>query len=191
MSEYRIPEPKENPAAALVMFYKITKGIEYDDKIWDRKNFGRCMASASDLLEICKTYEESKKCLEELAEKFMKTDLSWTLETIVKHSFDWKQKKGDRNGFQNRKRFLDALNKQRSDSATPVKGELTSAGQILGSIGIIKVIGNADGGQNGSGDTPDGRTGKPMAPSALETKADRAVGGAEGQDRPGRNARLG
>jgi hypothetical protein len=176
MSEYKIPEPKENPAGALVMFYKITKGVEYDDRIWDRKNFGRCMASATDLLEICKTYEEAKKCLEELAEKFIKTDLSWTLETIVKHSFDWKQKKGDKNGFQNRKRFLNALTKQRSDNADPVKGTLLSAGQILDTLGNLQVIGNKLRIENGSGSRSDGGAGKQMEPSALEAEKDRRVG---------------
>lgn len=191
MNAYQIPEPSENPAAALVMFYKITRGIEYDDRIWDRKNFGRFMASASDLLEICKTYEEAKKCLEELASKFAATDLSWTFETIVKHSFDWKQKRGKRNDAEVRKRFHNALLQQRSDNAAPVKGELTSAGQILGSLGIIKVIGDSNGNQRGSGDTPDGGIGKRVEPDSLEKKKDRGLGEGEGKNGSGGASRLG
>lgn len=191
MSAYLIPEPSENPAAALVMFYKITRGIEYDDRIWDRKNFGRFMASASDLLEICKTYEEAKKCLEELSAKFSATDLSWTFETIVKHSFDWKQKRGKRNDAEIRKRFHNALLQQRSDNASPVKGELTSAGQILESVGVLKVIGNAVGGQVGSGHSQDGGVGKRVEPDTVEAKEDRRFGAGEGQDGSGGASRLG
>lgn len=141
MKPYIIAEPTENPIAALVILYKVTKGVDYDNRVWDKIHFGRATRSAKEILMILGSFETSKKCLEELAEKFESNDLSWTLETIVKHAFDWKLEKGDKkNVKQAKSRFLYQLNEQRSNSAIALNGTKTGPALLapLRDFGIIQ-----------------------------------------------------
>lgn len=176
MGEYAIPEPSENPAGSLVIYYKVTKNVEYDDRVWDRRNFGRFMSAASDLLEILNGFENAKKCLDELGTKFTSANLDWTLETVVRHAHDWKQKRGIRNGAESRKRFFDAVAKQRASDANMEKGKLTSAGEVLSTLGNIQVIGSAMRSQNGSGDIANGKPGSGMGKADMEAEKNRRVG---------------
>jgi len=157
--QYRIPDPKTDPIKALVIFYKITKNIEFDDRFWDSKNFARNMLSAKDLLKICGTFADSKLCLEQLSVQFDKANLSWTLETIVKHAYDWKSKQGGIDGNNVRARFRDALRDQRRGGENMGKGRIIAAGEILGSLGDLEVFKEADGSEIPRTDDKDERIG--------------------------------
>ncbi len=138
--EYRIPEPKDNPISALVIFYKVCKGIQYDDRSWDKIHFGRCTKAAKEIFIICKDFETSKQCIEELADRFDSKDLSWTLETIVKNVHDWILEKGGRiNVKQARTRFLHSLNEQRANNAIAFERNPTQSA-ILGTLRNIGII---------------------------------------------------
>jgi hypothetical protein len=79
----------------VVLIYKGAKGIPEEDKAWDRVNFPRYTKSAKLLLEIFNNnIGEIIACICELGEKFDRSDLTWTLETIVKHASEFKLKQG-------------------------------------------------------------------------------------------------
>lgn len=141
MKPYPIPEPTENPVAALVIFYKVTKGIEYDNRVWDKIHFARCMKAAKDILMALESFETSKKCIEELSDRFNSNSLTWSLETIVKHAFDWKLEQGEKkNVKQAKSRFLHQLNEQRANGATSLNGTKTGPALLapLRDFGIIQ-----------------------------------------------------
>ena len=75
----------------VVEHFKTLKGFE-GDKEWDKVHFSRCSVSAKSLLEYLGTPEVVKSCMDDIKKKMEKDGLSWTLETIVKHSPDWKKK---------------------------------------------------------------------------------------------------
>ena len=166
---YPIPEPFENPTAALVMNYKLLKGVEYDDRSWDKRHWMRCSKSAKELLEICDLYEVARRCMEELAENFNNSDLSWTLETITKHCHEWKQKRGKKDDAKSRQRFFDALINQRSNSQLKIEGTLNGA-EMVGSLRNIQVIQPDDGPKDGRGNPKDGGLGKGLGKEAVETE---------------------
>lgn len=167
---YEIAEPKKNPIGALVILYKISKGVEFDDKTWDKIHFKRCAKAAKDLLEICQTFDMSKKCLEELSKNFIEIECNWKLETVVSHAYDWMLKRSQRNDKQVRQRFLNAVAEQRSNLENKKQGTLASAGEILGSLGNLEVFRDTDGSKDGSGDSKDGGTGKGIPPAGMEEK---------------------
>lgn len=104
---YRVPDPRDNPGAFLVLLYKTMIKIEFDDRAWDKIYFARCMKRAMQLLETFEgDVQSAAKCMQELKERFESEGLSWTIETIIQYSFDWRadhQKKTDRGCLQ---RFL-------------------------------------------------------------------------------------
>ena len=171
MNDYLIPEPTKQPIQSLVIFYKVLKGIEYDDRLWDKTHFARNMSAAQDLIEICTSYNTAKKCIEMLSTQYDAKDLSWTLETIVKNSHEWLNK-GKRNDNKVRQRFFDALAKQRSGAINPKQGEVASSGEILSTLRNLQAFGDFLGDQGGTGDSPDGRNRKRMEQNHLETPKD-------------------
>lgn len=157
--EYEIPQPIKEPAKSLVIFYKVSKGIEYDDRLWDKKHFGRSMVSASELLEICKGFGPAKKCIQEIAARFDELGMSWTLETIVKQAHDWQVKRGIRNDAQIRKRFYDAVVKQRTNREGQDNGGPITAGEVLGSLGNLENLLDTSWGEERSADPVNGEIG--------------------------------
>ncbi len=170
MSDYEIPEPSKDPVSALVVYYKVLKGVEYDDRGWDRIHFPRCLRASKSLLEICKDYEQSKRCIDELASKFSEIDCSWSLETIVKHAHEWRQRRGKKNDIQSRKRFFDALAQQRANGTTKTKGDVVTGGQILGPLRNLQVFQSDDGTQERGRDSKDGSVGEGPQQDSLEAK---------------------
>ena len=171
---YKIPEPFENPTAALVMNYKLLKGVEYDDRSWDKRHWMRCSKSAKELLEICDIYEVARRCMEDLAESFKNSDLSWTLETITKHAHDWKQKRRKKDDAKSRQRFFDALADQRSNNAIKIEGTLNGA-EMVGSIRNIQIIQPDDGPKDGNRNSEDGGLGEGLGKEAVETEEARRL----------------
>lgn len=91
---YPMPDPKAEPQKCLVLSYKSRKGIPYDNRDWDKGNFGRCMAAAATLLGLCRDLGSAESCLNDLATEYESKSLSWTLETVARNAPDWLQKNG-------------------------------------------------------------------------------------------------
>lgn len=167
--EYPIPEPSKEPIKSIVIYYKVLKGVEYDDRVWDKCHFGRYSKSGKFLLQICGSFKLAKECIDEVSANLEEGGLSWTLETIVSKSHEWMNKQRGKDANKSRKRFLDALTRQRSDNALEIKGEEPS--QDIGSMGNIHVIQYKEWGSEGIGIKSDGGSDNRMGEEKLEKKA--------------------
>lgn len=109
---YLLPDPRVRPASFLTIVYKTMKSIEFDDRAWDKLYFARCNKRTTELLEILQgNVEVAVRCMQDLKERFENDNLSWTIETIVQYSFEWKaehSKKTDRDCM---RRFLGEFTK--------------------------------------------------------------------------------
>jgi hypothetical protein len=170
MGSYLVPEPAKEPIKALVIYYKVFKGFEYDDKLWDREWFPRSMLAAKKLIEICKSFDAAKTCIEQLASSYDEKELGWTLETIARNAHEWMLKRGGKDANKTRKRLHDALIKQRADGAIETKGRIVTAGEMLGSIGNLEIILAHNGNKDGSPDTSNGEPGERVQQMGLEAK---------------------
>jgi hypothetical protein len=140
MEEYRVPDPETQPIQCLVLAYKTTKGIEYDNREWDKIHFRRSTKAAKELFDICSNLRDADKCLLELATKFNDSDCTWTLETIVKHAHEWVSKQnGGHHGQQRRARFFKALNERGRSGQSYLEGpELKQISNPIRSLGITE-----------------------------------------------------
>jgi len=140
LKEYELPNPKEKPIAALVLSYKTLKGHEYDDRSWDKVNWGRVSKSAKLLIETCKDFTTSERCLSSLAAKFEDIGCDWTFETVLKHAHDWMQKNRGNSGTNARQRLFDAISKRRTEDKATQSGNLSSSGEILAGLRDMQII---------------------------------------------------
>ena len=84
---YRI----ETPGQEVVVAYKVLKGVEIEDRGWDRIYYPRFKRQAEDLLRFfAGDLSTSLKCLAGVSDWAGKKGLDWTLETVVKRASDWK-----------------------------------------------------------------------------------------------------
>lgn len=133
---YKLPNPETNPTACLVLSYKTLKGIEYDNRVWDKTNWGRCMRSASNILESLKTLKNADRCLLEISKKMEDSNLTWTLETIERHAHEWATKnikRENEHGLSARARFFADLAKSRTEGEGAASGE-ESAGEAISAM---------------------------------------------------------
>src|SRR5436853_6658856 len=88
---YRLPDPDKNPESFLVILYKTFKRVKYDDRSWDKIYFARCMKKTKELLEILEgDVRKATQCLRDLKDRFEGDGLSWTIETVIQYSFEWR-----------------------------------------------------------------------------------------------------
>lgn len=171
MSDYRIPIPEKEPIAALVMLYKISRGVEFDDRSWDIVHWPRSMRDAKKLLAICGDYETSKRCLTDIAEQFSSGGLRWFFSTVVSHAHDWKLENGGKKDVkQVRTRFLNSLNEQRANSAIAFEGTV-SGPALLGPLRDLRIIQPENGNEIRSGVELRDGDGKGPRKTDLEEKA--------------------
>lgn len=157
---YRIPNPKTDPIKAIVVYYKVLKGIEFDNRDWDEENFLRHIPPAKKLLKNCKSFELAKKCLEEFSEMFSSLGRYWSLDAVVKHSFDWMIKRGGVNDKQVRTRFFDAVAKSRPSYTNQAEGISLTSGEMLNSLRNLEVLQPENGTQRREADSANGSSGK-------------------------------
>jgi hypothetical protein len=84
----------------IITSYKLLQGVKQDDRKWDKLYYSRFVRAAKQLETVFDgNWEIIKKCLIEISDGFTKSNLSWTLDTVVKHAYNWKLKreKGDAN----------------------------------------------------------------------------------------------
>lgn len=87
------PYKIETPLQKVVCCWKVLTGHKKDDRAWDKINWARNAKSAQLLLDYFDgDYQRAIRCMQELMEYFKKEELSYTLETILKWSSDWKAK---------------------------------------------------------------------------------------------------
>lgn len=172
--EYRIPEPKENPTAALVMYYKaVLKQTPYADRTWDKKHWSRTSKAAADLLSICGSYEAARACLDKVSDDLK--DKSWTFETIVRWAHEWKAKQGGKDyGATNSASFFSAVAKQRSKTKFEGLRKSSSPGEILDVVRNMQKLSHPPGeGDDGTTGKPDDQSLAGIRKEALETTPDR------------------
>lgn len=174
--EYRIPEPKDDPTAALVMYYKaVKKGIPYDDRDWDKTHWARSAKAASAVLKTCGSYEAARACVDHVSESM--GEKSWTLETIVRWAHEWKAKQGGKDyGTTNSARFFGAVAKQRTASKFTELRAVSTSGQILDGIRDHQRL-SYPAGETGRGAAggPDGDAVAGVPENAMEAEADRGI----------------
>lgn len=133
---YKLPNPETNPAACLVLSYKTLKNIQYDNRSWDKTNWGRCMRSAVNIIETLKTLKNADRCLLEISRKMEDSGLTWTLETIERHAHEWATKnikRENENGLSARARFFADLAKSRTEGTSNAGGE-ESTGEAISAM---------------------------------------------------------
>lgn len=91
---YPLPSPETSPDKCLVLTYKTTKGFAFDDRDWDKANWGRCAQAAKTLMGLCKDLPTAEACLKGLGEEYDTKGLSWTLETICRNAGEWLKRHG-------------------------------------------------------------------------------------------------
>jgi hypothetical protein len=134
MQKYELPDPTKEPTKCLVISYKVSQGIEYDNRHWDKANFGRCMAAARTLLALCKDLESSETCLRELGNDYDAKGLTWTLETIARNATEWLRKNGRTDANASRARFRLALAERRTEERRQEGLAKVSNGEIFATL---------------------------------------------------------
>ncbi len=112
---YPIPDPITEPRKCLVLSYKSRKGIPYDNRDWDKANFGRCMAASGTLLALCGDLSSAESCLNDLAVEYENKRLSWTLETVARNAPEWLQQNGRTDANASRAGLRLAIAKRKSE----------------------------------------------------------------------------
>lgn len=77
----------------VVTAFKMLQGFERDDKSWDKMHFARFSKSAKQLVDFMGSWKDAVDCCQDVYEKLTSKGLTVTLETICKHSGDWKKDK--------------------------------------------------------------------------------------------------
>lgn len=113
---YPLPDPKTEPKKCLVLSYKSRKGVEYDNRSWDKANFGRAMAAATNLIGLCGDLASAESCLNDISTEYDAKGLSWTLETVARNAADWLTKNGRTNANTSRAGLRRAIAERKSTS---------------------------------------------------------------------------
>lgn len=75
----------------VVLGFKVSMGVEQEDRAWDRVYFPRYSKVARDLLHILDgNADRCLDCIESVTQWLDGRRLSWTPETILKHAVTWK-----------------------------------------------------------------------------------------------------
>lgn len=76
----------------VVCAWKKLTGYKVDDRQWDKAHFSRHSKTAKNLIEFLGGYKNAIDCMEDIYTKMKKHKLSCTIDTVLKHSADWKIK---------------------------------------------------------------------------------------------------
>lgn len=113
---YQMPDPKTEPRKCLVLSYKSRKGVSYDNRDWDKVNFGRSMVAAGALLGLCQDLGSAENCLNDLGSEYDGKGISWTLETIARNAPEWLNKNGRTDANASRAGLRLAISQRKSES---------------------------------------------------------------------------
>lgn len=171
---YVKPDRETNPVGFLVYAYKVKKGVPKEDRQWDKVQWRRCSKSATQLLAtFAGDVVAAVNCIDELGDQFGEKELSWTLETVLKHAHDWKLKQteadDDSTGSE---RSFDDFTHGRPESGRSQNRGLVAAGKILTGIRNMPPIRSAAGSSERIPRTGDDGSVDGMAENFVETKPD-------------------
>lgn len=82
----------------VVTVFKLVSGYPKEDKSWDKMHFARYSKSAKSLIEFLGDWKSAGNCVQDIYEQLSAKGLTVTLETICKHSADWKKNKQEKEG---------------------------------------------------------------------------------------------
>lgn len=82
----------------VVIGFKLLQGYAKDDKAWDRAFFARFSRPAKELLAFLGNWKDAVDCMQDVYEKLTGAGMTVTLETVIKHSAEWKKDKLEREG---------------------------------------------------------------------------------------------
>lgn len=105
---YPLPDPRIRPDSFLTIVYKTMKCIEFDDRAWDKIYFARCNKRMTQLLETFDgDVQVAVRCMQELKDRFEnEMAVDWTIETVLKYSFEWKAEHARKTDRECMKRLL-------------------------------------------------------------------------------------
>lgn len=129
--DYVLPNPETDPVKCLVLTYKTTKGFAFDDRDWDKVNYGRSASASKTLLNMCKDFNIAEACIKGLGEEYDKKGLTWTLETVTRNAGEWLKRNGriDENSSKSGLRM--AIARQRSKTENSGGLVKVSEGSVL------------------------------------------------------------
>lgn len=159
--EYELPNPAVDPIKCLVLTFKTTKGFPFDDRAWDKANWGRSAAAAKNLLALCKDFESAESCLKDLGQEYDGKGLSWTFETVCRNAGEWLKKNGRIDEHASRTGLRMAIAKRNATGKSEALLAQTTERAVLASV--------RDGDDNGSRDKEnDNRSGRVVNETGLE-----------------------
>lgn len=88
--------PIDTPLRRVVCGWKVVTGYAKDDRVWDKAHWPRVSKSAKVLLDFIGDPGDTIDCMEQIYGEMTKRGLSCTIETIVKHSAEWRTKHGNK-----------------------------------------------------------------------------------------------
>lgn len=80
------------PLQKVVCAWKVLTGYAKDDRAWDEAHWSRHAKSAASLIAFLGNHTAAIDCCQDVLEQMQANDLSCTIETVVKHSADWRIK---------------------------------------------------------------------------------------------------
>lgn len=82
----------ETPLQKTVCAWKKLTGFDPTDRAWDRAHWGRHAKTAAGLMAFLDGHINAIDCCQDIYEAMTKKGLTCTMETVLKHSADWKLK---------------------------------------------------------------------------------------------------
>ncbi len=138
----QLPRPL-TPLQRVVGTYKIAKGIDRDDKDWDKANFAIHARAAKKLLD-CFVQDEKAAVIYVIGkgEEFDEKGLEWTLATIARHAWDNRGKfKEESDGRKDSEMGANSV------LGPPRRGGITQAGEIVKRLSFGPKIHAGDAGE--------------------------------------------
>lgn len=86
------PKPYEvkTDIQEIVVAYKTSQGVAFDDRTWDAGNFARASKTAATLLRELAGKDAAIKAIQGVKDWAESNGLSWTIETVLKRAADWR-----------------------------------------------------------------------------------------------------
>ena len=138
---YEVPLPESDPLGALVVVYKVLKDFKFDDRAWDRDNYGRVALKAKLILDVLGDFKLAVRFLESKAEWFKKTGKDdWRIDWVVPDAHEYKKnldkKLGRNDEAGNRQGLSFAVDERRAAERRASGGGFASAKQIIQPVGV-------------------------------------------------------
>jgi hypothetical protein len=133
-SPYQRPDKATDPNGWLVMHYKESTGVGWDDREWDKRFWARWAQQAKVILDAMGEVDRAISFLDYHAKEFASSKIKWTLRTIADKAVVWAAKERRKNDPTSRTRFLVAHAERGSDTDGSGLRETVPVGPILDAL---------------------------------------------------------